>query len=267
VEALGEPAPAPDLSGIETRLDALETASQTLSSLPEAIDGLRREVTTTREETGKLDARLGSVETALTQKTDELSSSLAALTTRVEPIEAQMGDAGARELASRAIAVTQLKAAMDRGAPFETELAAVAGLVAEGTDLAPLAAKAATGVPTRTELRARFGAAARAMSATLDRPADGDMVDTLLSNARSLVSIRTPGESGSATPDAALGRMEARVDAGDLAGALEAYQGLPEPAKAAGADWVADAKARLAADALVDGVTRDVLKSLGDAAR
>ena len=58
--------------------------------------------------------------------------------------------------------------------------------------------------------------------------------------------------------------MEARVEANDLVGAVEAYDTLPEAAKAAGADWAGDARARLAADALVDAVTRDVLKSLGD---
>jgi hypothetical protein len=148
--------------------------------------------------------------------------------------------------------------------PYRTELAAVAGVLPEGTDLTALQARAESGIPTRAELRARFGAAARAMSATLDKPEGGDLVDSLLANARSLVSVRTPGESGASTPSAALGRMEARVEANDLAGALEAYEALPDAAKSAGAEWAGDARARLAADALVDAVTRDVLKSLGN---
>jgi hypothetical protein len=94
------------------------------------------------------------------------------------------------------------------------------------------------------------------MSAKIDAPADGDLVDSFWSNARSLVSIRQPGESDADTPSAALGRMEARVDAGDFAGALEAYDSLPEEVRAAGSDWAGNARARLAADRLVDQVTR-----------
>ena len=147
------------------------------------------------------------------------------------------GGVGARETAARAVAVSALKSAMDRGAPFETELAAVAAALPADTDLAPLQARAAEGVPTRNALQAEFAAAARAMSAKIDAPADGDLVDSFWSNARSLVSIRQPGESDANTPSAALGRMEARVDAGDFAGALEAYDSLPDEVRAAGSDW------------------------------
>jgi hypothetical protein len=177
-----------------------------------------------------------------------------------------MGDVSARETAARAVAVSSLRAAMDRGESYATELAAVSSALPEGTDLSALEARAESGVPTRAALRADFAVAARAMAAQIDAPADGDLVGSLLANARSLVSVRQPGESDAATPEAALGRMEARVDSGDLAGALAAYEELPEAVRAAGADWVADARARLAADELMDRVTGDVLKSMGGSA-
>lgn len=254
-----------DAAGLEAAKGEIASLNEGTSALRQAFDSMKGQVAGLG---GDLDT-LGKGQSALEARLDtglkDVSTRLAALEERIAPIEAQMGDASARETAARAVAVSALKSAMDRGAPFATELAAVASALPQGTDLSDLAARAEAGVPTRTALHEGFAAVARRMSAVMDAPAEGDLVDSLLSNARSLVSIRQPGESDAATPQAALGRMEARVGRGDFAGALQAYDELPENVRAAGADWVADARARLAADALVDRVTGDVLKSMGQA--
>ena len=254
-----------DAAGLEAVEGEIASLNEGTAALQQAFDSTKGQVTALG---GDLDT-LGKGQSALEARLDtglkDVSTRLAALEERIAPIEAQMGDASARETAARAVAVSALKSAMDRGAPFATELAAVASVLPQGTDLSDLTARAQAGVPTRTALREEFAAAARRMSAAMDAPAEGDLVDSLLSNARSLVSVRQPGESDAATPQAALGRMEARVGRGDFAGALEAYDELPQDVRSAGAGWVADARARLAADALVDQVTGDVLKSMGQA--
>ncbi|WP_417770172.1 hypothetical protein [Stappia sp.] len=261
---------AATLEGVSGSAADLETVKGEIASLTEGTSTLAQTLDAVRTRIdalgGDLD-RLGKGQSALETRLDsglkDASARVAALEERVAPIEAQMGDASARETAARAVAVSALKSAMDRGAPFATELAAVASALPQDTDLSALAARAEAGVPTRAALRDGFAAAARRMSAAMDAPAEGDLVDSLLSNARSLVSVRQPGESDAATPQAALGRMEARVGRGDLAAALEAYDELPQDVRAEGAEWVGDARARLAADALVDRVTDDVLKSMG----
>lgn len=249
-----------DLSGGLAELrDRATTLGQDLEDLKGSLTGLRQELDT-----------LSNGQTSLAARVEEgvasLTARLTALDDRLSPVEARMGDVSARETAARAVAVSSLRAAMDRGEPYATELAAVASALPEGTDLSALTARADRGVPTRSVLKANFPAVARTMAAEIDAPADGDIVGGLLANARALVSIRQPGESDAATPQAALGRMEARVDSGDLAGALTAYEELPQTVRAAGADWVADARARLAVDALMDRVTGDVLKSMGGSA-
>lgn len=250
-------------AGLETVKDEIASLNEGTSTLTQTLDTARTQIDALRGDLETLGKGQSALETRLDSGLKDASARVAALEERIAPIEAQMGDASARETAARAVAVSALKSAMDRGAPFATELAAVASALPQGTDLSDLTARAEAGVPTRTALRDEFAAAARRMSAAMDAPAEGDLVDSLLSNARSLVSVRQPGESDAATPQAALGRMEARVGRDDLAGALNAYDELPQDVRAAGADWVADARARLAADALVDRVTDDVLKSMG----
>jgi hypothetical protein len=254
-----------DAAGLEAAKGEIASLNEGTSALRQAFDSMKGQVAGLGGDLDTLGKGQAALEARLDTGLKDVSTRLAALEERIAPIEAQMGDASARETAARAVAVSALKSAMDRGAPFATELAAVASALPQGTDLSDLAARAEAGVPTRTALHEGFAAVARRMSAVMDAPAEGDLVDSLLSNARSLVSIRQPGESDAATPQAALGRMEARVGRGDFAGALQAYDELPENVRAAGADWVADARARLAADALVDRVTGDVLKSMGQA--
>jgi len=266
----GTDALAARVGKLETALAGAQDTASGLASLRETVDAVAQTVAAQGETAGQqattLEAvrtDLGAMEERLGARLSDLSAQVSALDERLTPVEARIGDATARETAARALAVSRLKAALDRGAPFETELAAVAAALPQDADLGVLSERAGDGVPTQATLKARFGAVARAMSAALDRPADGDVVDSFWSNARSLVSIRQPGDTDADTPAAALGRMEARVEAGDFAGAVEAYETLPEAVRAAGADWVADARARVAADRLVDRVTADVLKSLG----
>ncbi|WP_349358692.1 mitofilin family membrane protein [Stappia sp.] len=268
----GTDALAARVGELETALAGAQDTASGLAGLRETVDAVAQTVAAQGETAGQqattLEAvrtDLGALEERLGARLSDLSAQVSALDERLTPVEARIGDATARETAARALAVSRLKAALDRGAPFETELAAVAAALPQDADLGVLSERAGDGVPTQATLKARFGAVARSMSAALDRPADGDVVDSFWSNARSLVSIRQPGDTDADTPAAALGRMEARVEAGDFAGAVEAYETLPEAVRAAGADWVADARARVAADRLVDLVTADVLKSLGSA--
>ena len=251
----------PDLLAVTDRIAALETAVPSIQEVRDGIEDVRQSLAALRQtvdgqgsaqadQSGAIaNARdaLSALDTDLTARIDEVTTQIVALDGRLAPLEARIGDASARETAARALAVSRLKAALDRGAPFETELAAVASALPQGTDLGPLTERAASGVPTQAALTAAFGDVVRAMNARIDQPEQDDVVGRFLSNARSLVSIRETGESDADTPAAALARMEARVGRGDFAAALEAYEGLPDAVQAAGADWVAAARARIAA--------------------
>lgn len=279
-------------SGKAASQEALDTVTQQVTSLQEEASKLQQKASELAELPGDLEkqrAIVSSLETRIAQtaanlqaqvqtqaetkvQLDALVSQLNSLsdtvTTQLDRLEQRVGDASAQERAARAIAVASLQAAVDSGRPYQTELSAVeAVMTGDKSQLGQLKEYASTGIPTRSALMARFGGAARAMSAAdVTEQSDG-VVDRLMSSAQSLVSIRTPGDNEGTTPRDRLGQMEARVAEGDLKGAIEAYEQLPEPVKAAGAGWVGQVRARLQADALVAQVTDEVLKSLATASQ
>lgn len=263
---------------IGARVASAEEMAGGLAALRQELAGLQASLSQANAAVAELKAGLGKANGSIATLSGELTAraeadaaqiatlegKLAALETRFEPLEKSLGGISSREVAARALAVSALRSALDAGRPYEIELAAVRAAVPQDTDLTSLAAHAGKGIPSKTALIGAFPSTVRAMSAALDRPAEGDVVGSFLSNARSLVSVRRTGEGAGDLPfqDAGLGQMEARVDAGDLAGALEAYATLPEPARAAGAEWADEARARVEADKLVREVTDTVLKGL-----
>ncbi|WP_068086730.1 hypothetical protein [Polycladidibacter stylochi] len=249
------------LASLQTRLQDMEVSSTALAkqqgeqgaTLSTSLASMQGELTelmrTLSQQQKDVDAH--------TQSLGKLSASLA-------NVESKVGSASAQERAARAIAVSSLSASVESGKPYAAELTAVKAVVPQGQfDFSKLDEFARLGIPTNAELIASFGEAARAMSkAQLQKPDQG-VVDRLLTSAQSLVSIRRPSDEAGTTPGAILGQMEVKVEKGDLAAALAAYQRLPEAMQEAGADWADHAQARLAADALVKQITNEVLVSLG----
>ena len=204
--------------------------------------------------------RLGEADQAVQA---EVKGALESLSTRLAAVEATMGDATARELAARALSVSALKSAVDSGRPYVTELAAVKAGLWEDTDVAALEAHANSGVAPVSVLIAEFPAVAREIHGTFAKADPSDnVVDSLLSSALSIVSVRGPGDADGTGPDAVLRRMENAVAKGNLSDAIAAYPDLPEAAKAAGAAWIERAKARVQIDELTDKASQDVLAGL-----
>ena len=286
VDGMGAaPAPAPDGSAVpaanpapdaelSARLDSMQKAidslSASLAALQSAATSTEAAIRMVSDAQGRNAGTLTSLSADLTAATEESRRSLDALkaeagelTQRLAAVETTMGDATAREMAARAVAVSALKTAVDAGKPFETELAALRASLPEGTDIALLESHAASGIAPQQKLMAEFAPVARAIHATFAKPAeDGSILDSLTSSAASIFAVRGPGDASGQGPEAALRRMENAVAAGDLPAALAAYDELPEAGKAAGADWAASARARVAVDALTEKTSKDVLSSL-----
>ena len=150
------------------------------------------------------------------------------------------------------LAVARLRFAVDTGAPFGEELAAAqeAGSLGFGS----WAARAEQGLPTADALARRFKALARARTVRSPDGATGTpWLDDVIGRLSEVVSVRQvskdlPGEGA----DAALGRAEAYIEEGDLAGAVSAL-GSEAPAPFDG--WLAVARDRLAADAELEAFT------------
>ncbi|WP_160318758.1 COG4223 family protein [Pannonibacter phragmitetus] len=259
---------------LTARLDSMQQAidalSASLAALQSAATSTEAAIRMVSDAQGRNAGTLTSLSAELTAATEESRKSLDALkaeagelTQRLAAVESTMGDATAREMAARAVAVSALKTAVDAGKPFETELAALRASLPEGADIALLESHAAQGIAPQQKLMAEFAPVARAIHATFAKPAeDGSILGSLTSSAASIFTVRGPGDASGQGPEAALRRMENAVSAGDLPAALAAYDELPEAGKAAGADWAASARARVAVDELTEKTSKDVLSSL-----
>ncbi|MGY4752218.1 mitofilin family membrane protein [Pannonibacter sp. Q-1] len=259
---------------LTARLDSMQQAidalSASLAALQSAATSTEAAIRMVSDAQGRNAGTLTSLSAELTAATEESRKSLDALkaeagelTQRLAAVESTMGDATAREMAARAVAVSALRTAVDAGKPFETELAALRASLPEGADIALLESHAAQGIAPQQKLMAEFAPVARAIHATFAKPAeDGSILGSLTSSAASIFTVRGPGDASGQGPEAALRRMENAVAAGDLPAALAAYDELPEAGKAAGADWAASARARVAVDELTEKTSKDVLSSL-----
>ena len=194
-------------------------------------------------------AAAGEAVAALTGEVEALGARLAELSGT-----AQQTDARTARALALALAAGQLRAAVAANRPFSEELAAVRQIAQDAPELAAslaaLEPRAAEGIPDLVELQVRFPAVARAVVQAGRGDADGDWADRLLVQMSSIVSWRRMGLAGD-TVDAVVARAEHRLGRGDVAGAVAQLEALAGPPTEAATEWLAAARARLAAEAAV----------------
>ncbi len=223
-ERLGEPGPEPGpVAALADRVAALE---QTVRAPVPA------------------EARGEAVDAGLEADLRQLSRELADL---------RAGAAANRSGPALVLAVGQMREALRTSEPFAEELEAVQALAADdpavAEALAAFSGRAEAGIPTAAELAARFDGVAGAVVRAAAAARDGGWVEQALARLASVVTVRPTGEEvGGTGPGAAVARAEVRLAAGDLDGAVAALASLRGPAAAAAADWLDDARARLAAE-------------------
>lgn len=222
---------AVDLSPLEERLAALEAADGDAEANAETIAALDERVAAADQSSQEIVARLSGLE-----------EELQALAARLDE---QAGEAST----ALVIAASALRSAIDRGAPFATELDTVAALSPDAQGLEELRPYAADGVATPQELEAGMDAAANAMIAsTRSVDAEAGFVERLFSSAEGLVSVRPVGMVDGEDVPSVVARMEALVRAGDYEQALAEYESLPDEAQAAGSDFAERLRARVSVD-------------------
>lgn len=270
----------------EDRLAALEAGLEALAAALEAAPraeppALPAGIERLPERIGALEARLAELGAATAQAAVAVAPETAAaieslrrenqtLRTALEALQARLDEAAAAEDradgAALVLAVGQLRGALAAARPFERELQLLRDLAAGDPaiaaaiepPLAPLADHAAAGVPTLAQLQLAFPpVAAEVARAALAADAAAELgagaaeepgwahrlVDQLG------ISVRPVGpDVAGEDPPARAARAEAKLAAGDLAGAVAELEGLSGPAAEAAADWLAAARARLAAD-------------------
>jgi hypothetical protein len=258
---------------VEAVVGALGALRQRVDQLP--VPATRADVDQLAERIGRLEVTAaagggGSAasEAAIASLAGQLSEAevgLRALTERLAAAEAKVASLGnaqpmaGGEAAVRAIAITALRRASEGNAPFATEVDMAASLGLAAADIAELRPLAATGVPTTATIAASFPATADAiLSASSAGDPNAGFLDRVVSGLGSLVSIRPAGPIAGTDPSAIVSRMEAAVEAGDLATALAERDGLPDAGKQASAEWASEASARVTVDTLVDRIARSL---------
>ena len=261
IAALPTPAAVVDSTALEGRIAALEqSASQPVAN---GVPGA--EVETLKAEIDNLTKELAGLKTALADAQQAASAEKAELTTRIETAEQKLNEPVNDIQMAKAVAVTALKSAIDRGGPFLAELDALRSIAPDEQAVAALAQDAQVGVPTRTDLRREFPGTADAMLDALNQPDPNEGIfDRLVSSAMSGIRVRPVGSVEGETPEAVIARIEDKLNNGDLKGAALEWNGLPDAAKPAGEAFKARLDQRLRVEAAIDAaVAATMAKSEG----
>jgi hypothetical protein len=211
--------------------------------------------------------RIGVLDGRLQASQDDvktLGDSLQVLGAKIAALETTRGQGDALgQKAALVVGLQLLRAAIDRGLPYGAELSATKALGADAAALQVLDAGAATGLATRAALATRFAALVPALQHAGTPAPEGSLMDRLSAGAQSLVRVRPVGETSGDDVGAIIGRVQAKLARGDVVGALGDIDRLPAAAKPHAREWVAEANARLAADATLQRMTVQALTALG----
>lgn len=251
-------APRAALEMLTTRADRLSERLDAVAARQQAGDAeaIRRTEDLARSMGERLAAadraqaeRISAAGTALEQRLRGAESALVARIAALEQAQARVAALEAR--ATRLAAFDALRLRLDAGMPLGPALAALPDAQAALTRFA------AGAPPTEAALRLAFEPAARAAVAASEPAQAGQgVLQGAASRLSGLVTVRRGEEV--VWGDAAAGEIErARraLAAGDIEGALARLERLPPAARAAMAEWAAEARALLDARAALAALT------------
>ncbi len=234
-----EAASASDGEKIATGADAIQRVSSDVQALQAAVKSASSEIPDLAARVGKLEASNASGDlAALTDKVGKIESALAA----PKPEAPKPSD----NAAALALVAQTISDKLATGAPFANDIAALGALGADPANLEPLKGLA-NGSPTDHALAVTFEALEPKMLASFGSGASGGVGDRFLASLRGLVQIRRVGETQGDDPQALASQVVARLERGDLDGALAAFAKLPDPARQAASAGAAEAGAKQAA--------------------
>jgi hypothetical protein len=199
---------------------------------------------------------------------DALISRIAALESTVkslsDSVSHQAAGGGADDGAARLVAVAEgLRTAVERGTPFQTELAAAKSLGADQTTLTPLEPFAASGVPSATALARELASLAPALFEAVEpKQTQSTFLDRIEVNAQRLVRSTPLDAPAGDDPRSVAMRISFEASHGDIDAALADIAKLPDAAKTIAAPWVQKAQARNAAIAASLKLTANALAAL-----
>jgi len=266
--------PRPD-PALASRLATAEAATKSLS---DSLAAMTRRVDDVAAAAQNALAQAKSASTAAdaaksAAQPDVTRSDLDALAARIAPLESAVKTladdikhetATADDRAARlTVAAEALRAAVERGAPYQAELAAAKSLGADQSATAPLDAFAGAGVPSARTLAHELASLTPALQQAAEpASSNSSFLGRLENNARHLVEITPVDAPPGDDPASVVTRISVDAAHADIAAALTDIAKLPDAAKAVAAAWVAKAQARDAAIAASRKLAADALAAL-----
>jgi hypothetical protein len=263
-------------SALATRVAAAEAETKALGDTLAALNRRLDEIAVTaRGALARADAASAAADASKkAAQTGVERGDLDALANRIAGLERavkSLGDDVARRPASAddraarmTVAAEALRAVVERGAPYQAELAAMKSLGVEESALAPLEPFATDGVPSNAALARELAALTPALlRASGAAPSDGSLLGRMEMSAQKLVRIMPvdapPGDDAAAV----LARANAAAARADLDAALADIARLPEAARSLAEPWTKKAQARDSAIAAGRRIAADALAALG----
>jgi hypothetical protein len=229
------------------RLDEIASSSQSAVKQADAAHAAAEAATKANQATNQAmsqnTAQHGDIE-ALTNRVVTLENTVKTLTAAATEAAPETDDRPAR----LSVAAEALRATVERGAPYQAELAAVQALGADRAATAPLQPFAGQGVPSVSALARELTALTAALeSAAEPATTDATFLDRLKANAQKLVRITPAGAPPGNDPLNVVARIKFDAAHGDIDAALAEVKQLPDPVKALAGDWIKKAQSRDAA--------------------
>jgi hypothetical protein len=264
----------PRISNMETQTKALNDAIAALTHRVDEIAASTHDLATEAKAAAAAATAAAEEGKAAAQSKDR-SGDLDQIAKRIEALEsavktltadtARASSSADDHLARAAAAAAALAAVVERGAPFNTELASVAALGADENAIAALTPFAVDGLPSAAALGRELVQLLPALrQATMAAPKESSLIARFELNAQKLVRItRTDSAPTADDPSSTISRIDTDARSGDIPGALAAIAGLPAQPRALAADWVKKAQAREAAVAASRRITAEATAALG----
>ena len=253
-------APSPD-AALTARVSALETAAANNTGTSPSSGASSSDAD---QKIAALTAEVDQLKASLAQATQSQASSDADVSKRLEDAEKKLNAPSQESAVARAIAAAALKAAIDRGGPFQPELDTYANVAPDDPAIADLKAFAQTGIPSRADLIRRVSDVATAIvTSTQQDDPNQSWRDRLLASAKSLVQVRPVGNVTGDSVAAIAARFEDKVKNGDLPGAITEWNSLPDAAKSASAAFKQSLEARIRVEDLVSDALSKAIAGTG----
>lgn len=248
-KALGD-----SLRGLSRRLDEIAASSQSAAAQAKAAAAAAEAA----KGISQAAVQHGDLE-RLANRVAALESALKSLSADVTQHSSSADDRAARAT----VAADALRAAVERGAPFQAELAAVKSLGADQNALGPLAPFAVDGIPSAAALGRELAALTPALlRASGAAPPETSFLGRLEAHAQQLVHVTPIDAPAGDDASSVVARINVDAARGDIAAALADIGRLPEGARALADGWVKKAEAREAAIAASRRIAADALAAL-----